>query len=190
MRSNEEIWTADTGAADEQCLYRPSMRLKSAFEWMSTMIVALVAVACVFALLFRVITVDGSSMKDTLAHGDSLVLTSLFYTPERGDIVVINRPGSYPLIKRVIAIGGDRIRIDEESGQVYLNDILLNEPYIKGEVTPICEMVNTVTVPEGHLFVMGDNRCDSLDSRSLGTFPLSQVMGEVAWRLYPHFGHL
>ena len=171
-------------------LYRPSARLKSGFEWMSTMIVALIAVACVFVLLFRVVTVDGPSMNDTLAHGDSLVLTSLFFTPERGDIVVINRPGTYPLIKRVIGVSGDRIRIDEESGQVYLNDVLLDEPYIKGDVTPVYDMTDTVTVPEGHLFVMGDNRCDSLDSRSLGTFPLEQVMGEVTWRLSPRFGRI
>ncbi len=192
MSLNKGGWAMQTENTDPECLpvNAPSAKLKVAFEWVSTMIVALVAVACVFALLFRIITVDGVSMTNTLHHGDSLVLTSLFYTPQRGDIVVINRPDGDPLIKRVIGVGGDHIRIDEITGLVYVNNTLLDEPYVKGGVTPPYEMLAAVTVPEGHLFVMGDNRCDSLDSRSLGTFPLNQVMGEVTWRLSPHPGRI
>ncbi len=169
----------------------PATKLQSAFEWTSVLVMAAVAVSLVFQLLFRVVTVSGNSMFATLQNGDKLLLTTLFYTPERGDVVVIRRPGSEdPLIKRVIAVGGDRLFIDNETGQVYLNGTLLDEPYTYGAVTPAYDTAGEVLVPEGHIFAMGDNRGDSLDSRILGTFPVKQVMGEVSFRLLPRPGQV
>ncbi len=165
-------------------------RLAQGFEWVSSMIMALLTVAVIFTFLFRVVAVSGDSMKNTLQDGDMLLLSSLFYTPERGDIVVIYHQGEEPLIKRVIAVGGDCLRIDEETGAVYLNGKLLEEPFVLGGSTPTFGMEDEVIVPDGCLFAMGDNRGESKDSRMLGVFSLDAVMGEVIFRLAPRFGKI
>lgn len=164
--------------------------LTQSFEWISSMITALLAVAFVFTFLFRVVQVDGDSMTNTLQHGDNLLLNSLFYTPEHGDIVVINYHGEEPLIKRVIAVGGDRIRIDDAEGVVYLNGQPLDEPYVRGGFTPSFGFDEELTVPEGYVFAMGDNRPESKDSRMLGAFSLDDVMGEVICRISPNLGRI
>lgn len=168
--------------------------LAAGFEWVGSAVTALVAVALIFTLLFRVVSVDGASMSYTLTHGDRLVLSSYPYTPERGDIVVITRSNDSPLIKRVIGIAGDTIRIDGETGQVFRNDEVLDEPYILGAVrdgtTPQNGMDEEIIVPEGTVFAMGDNRHDSLDSRMLGCFPLDDVVGKVLLRLAPNPGRI
>ena len=169
---------------------RDEKRLVQGFEWVSSMILALLTVAVIFTFLFRVVTVSGDSMKNTLQNKDTLLLSSLFYTPERGDIVVIHHQGEEPLIKRVIAVGGDRLRIEEESGAVYLNGELLEEPFVLGGITPTFGMEEEVLVPDGCLFAMGDNRSESKDSRMLGVFSLKEVMGEVIFRLSPRFGKI
>ena len=89
-----------------------------------------------------------------------------------------------PLIKRVIAVGGDTLSI--EDGQVYLNGELLSEPYLN-QTTPAFELSGTVTVPEGHVFVMGDNRWDSHDSRwnDIGFVEVGDIVGKVFWRIWP-----
>lgn len=160
------------------------------FDWVSSMILALLTVAFIFTFLFRVVQVDGDSMTNTLQHGDSLLLNSMFYTPERGDIVVINYHDEEPLIKRVIAVGGDRIRIDNETGVVYLNDKPLDEPYVRGGLTPSLGFEEELTVPQGYVFAMGDNRPESKDSRLLGAFSLDEVMGEVICRISPNPGKI
>ncbi len=104
--------------------------VRSVYEWVETALWALVAVTLVFSFLFRLVGVDGSSMANTLHHGDRLVLTTAFYTPDYGDIVVIRRDNGQPIIKRVIAMEGDTVSIDPETETVYLNGELLNEPYL------------------------------------------------------------
>lgn len=164
--------------------------LTQSFDWVSSMILALLTVAFVFTFLFRVVQVDGDSMTNTLQHKDSLLLNSMFYTPEHGDIIVINYHAEEPLIKRVIAVGGDRIRIDNEAGVVYLNDKPLEETYVRGGYTPSFGLDEELTVPEGYVFAMGDNRPESKDSRLLGAFSLDDVMGEVICRLSPNPGKI
>lgn len=158
---------------------------KSAFELMSSLIMALLAVVMIFTLFLRLVNVQGESMMNTLQNGDSVVLVSRFYTIERGDIVVIYREGEAPLIKRVIALAGDEVAISPEGGAVQCNGKLLEEPYVLGGFTPTYGMNQACIVPEGCVFVMGDNRSDSLDSRQLGTFSLDQVVGKVVYRLWP-----
>lgn len=160
--------------------------LRSGFEWVSVMIVALVAVTLIFQFLFRMVSVDGNSMSNTLHHGDRLLLTGHYESLQRGDIVVIRRAAGEPLIKRVIAVGGDRLFIDGETGEVYLNGVLLSEPYVSGQKTEPYVFTAETVIPDGYIFVMGDNRGDSLDSRGLGAFSLEQVMGKVVFRLLPH----
>ena len=125
-------------------------------------------------------------MVPTLGNGDQLLLSNLDYHPEVGDIVAIRRENGAPLIKRVIALEGDTLYIDSASGKVYRNGKVMNEPYIVGK-TPSAHMVGEITVPKGKLFVMGDNRENSHDSRyaDIGPVAVEDVMGEAVWRILP-----
>lgn len=168
--------------------FTPSRHLAAAFDWVSTAVMSLTAVAIVFAFLFRVVSVDGMSMSNTLMHGDRLLITTGAYTPHYGDVVVIQRQNDSPLIKRVIGIAGDRIRIDDEAGIVYRNGEPLKEPYVRDLYTPSNGMNEEIYVPKDSVFAMGDNRSNSLDSRMLGTFSLSDVVGKAMFRIAPHPG--
>lgn len=158
----------------------------TAFEWAEAAIFALIAIAVVFAFGVRTVGVDGSSMSDTLKDGDKLILSSYIYTPVRGDIVVINRENDEPLIKRVIAVAGDKLDIND-IGEVVLNGKVLNEPYLDCDSTPRCYFDEAVTIPDGHVFVMGDNRWDSHDSRysDIGFVDVQEIMGKALWRIAP-----
>lgn len=159
--------------------------LATCFEWVSLLITALVSVVIIFALFFRVVSVSGDSMDDTLQDGDRLILITQFYTIERGDIVVVTREGEEPYIKRVIAVAGDTIDIDNESGCVMLNGQALSEDYVLGGYTPSLGFDGPYTVREGEVFAMGDNRRWSLDCRQLGAFSVNDIAGEAAFRLLP-----
>ncbi len=158
--------------------------VKGAFEWLSSLIAALIVVAVVFCFLFRVVTVDGESMTNTLQHGDNLIMISRFYQLEHGDVVVIDYNEGEPLIKRVIGLPGDVINIDD-AGQVYRNGVALDEPYTRDGITPTMGATLPYTVPDGYIFAMGDNRVESLDSRMLGAFLMSDVLGEAVYRVSP-----
>lgn len=157
------------------------------FEWVEAICVALVAVVTVFTLLFRIVGVDGTSMQTTLMHGERLILSRLSYTPQRGDIVVVRQEnGAEPLIKRIIGLAGDTVEVNEETGEVLLNGTVLEEPYIHVPTSPE-RMEGPVTVPDGCVFIMGDNRQGggSWDSRSFGCVQETQVAGKVVFRLFP-----
>ena len=163
----------------------------SLYEWIEAAVFSLVVVVLVFTFLFRIVGVDGRSMQTTLMNRDLLILSVLPYTPERGDIVVINRYTKEPLVKRIIAVENDTLSIDEESHKVILNGEVLAESYIQVPTYP--EGLNgTVTVPEGKVFVMGDNRIASLDSRDLGFIDENDIMGKAVFRIFPfdQFGGL
>ena len=160
-------------------------RMSAVFDWVSSAITALIVVALLFALVFRVVSVDGHSMTNTLQHGDRLLITSSFYTPAYGDIVVVAREGEAPLIKRVIGLPGDRIRIGVDDKMVYRNGQRLDEPYIRDGYTPNNGMIEEIVIPEGEVFVLGDNRCDSLDSRILGPVSQRDILGKTLFRLMP-----
>ncbi len=156
------------------------------YDYVGAIVAAMVLLVLLFTFVFRAAGVLGDSMQPTLQDGDRLVLFSHFYTPARGDVVVINRYTEEPLIKRVIGVAGDRVHIDETTGLVYVNGERLSEPYISG-LTPPREMAGEVTVPEGCLFVMGDNRSISKDSRfrEIGMVKVSDVVGQAIFRLWP-----
>ena len=156
------------------------------YDYVGAIVAAMVMLVLLFTFLFRAAGVHGDSMQPTLQNGDRLVLVSHFYTPSRGDIVVINRYTEEPLIKRVIGVAGDRVYIDETMGFVYINGERLNESYISG-FTASREMVGEVTVPEGCLFVLGDNRGISKDSRfrEIGMVKVTDVVGRAVFRLWP-----
>lgn len=166
---------------------RSRRRVESLYEWVEMAVFALAAVVLIFAFLFRVVSVDGSSMNPTLLHGERLIVTSNAYTPQRGDIVIINRYVKEPLVKRIIAVGGDTLTINPDTHEVAVNGTVLDEPYIQGVTEPLYFQPTTQTVPEGYVFVMGDNREYSSDSRygSIGYISERDIVGKAVFRLFP-----
>ena len=158
-------------------------------EWVETIIFAFFAVILIFTFLLRQANVDGESMVPTLQNGEKLIVHHLFYTPEKGDIVIVDSSNlGKPIVKRVIAEGGDTIDINFDTGAVTVNGEVLDEPYIN-DLTQRDEdgQVYPLTIPDGYYFVMGDNRMNSLDSRSaaVGLVPEDEIMGKVVFRIWP-----
>lgn len=158
----------------------------TAYEWVGAIVVALAVAAIIFSLFFRFINVSGDSMTNTLQDGERLILSGICITPEYGDIVVVRRENDTPLIKRVIGLPGDKIFIDDVNGIVYRNGEALDEPYVLGGFTPSFDLSSAYEVPADGIFVMGDNRRGSLDSRMLrDTIKMEDVVGVVTYRLSP-----
>ena len=152
----------------------------------------LVIVMLTFLMVFRIIVVSGDSMKQTLLDGDYLLLLSntFYHEPEQGDIVVISKESfdnGTPIVKRVIATEGQTVDIDFALGVVYVDGEALEEDYINARTT--VEEGNRVplTVAEGCIFVMGDNRGVSRDSRdpAIGQIDKREVLGKAIFLMYP-----
>ncbi len=162
------------------------------FDWLGSLFAALVVVLVIMTFCFRIIDVDGRSMEPTLINTDKVVITDLFYTPHDGDIVIISHAEEYskPLVKRVIATAGQELRIDYDKNAVYVDGEKLDEPYIQGVTVSgdiPSEELNGI-VPEGKVFVMGDNRSISLDSRyrQIGFIDESAIIGKAQLDIIPH----
>ncbi len=161
------------------------------FDWVRAMIGAVLGVVLVFLFVIQLITVQGPSMQHTLYAGDKvLVLKSLFCNIEAGDIVMVhqyNAPLNETIIKRVVATGGQTVDIDYGSGTVYVDGTALEEDYIAERTYMDEGMTFPVTLGEGELFLMGDNRNHSTDSRSpmLGVVDERYVVGEAVFLLFP-----
>lgn len=166
------------------------------FFWLQALVVALVVLILVFTFVGRIITVDGDSMLPTLHNRDVLLLRSIGYSPEQGDVVVLTKDfGHYvdqPIVKRVIAVGGQTVRIDYNESKVYVDGVALNEPYtlesIMRQPSTGSELnIEELTVPEGSVFVLGDNRNNSSDSRhyELGAIDNRYILGKMVTVLIP-----
>ena len=166
-------------------------KVKEVLEYAESLTVVGAVMLLIFTFIARPATVHGESMLPTLCNGERLVISNLFYEPAPGDIVVLcgeaDREEGRNLIKRIIAVGGQTIDIDFETGEVTVDGEVLDEPYIL-ERTHLDEGTEfPLTVPEGEVFVMGDNRNGSRDSRSLsvGTVKEEYIVGRVLFRFFP-----
>ena len=157
---------------------------------LSDLVGCLVFVTILFVFAIRLVGVDGDSMYPTLHNGDRLTLLSNFlYEPEVGDIIVLKAPGfeQGPLVKRLIAMDGQMVDINFDTGEVWVDGELLVEPYINDLTTRYEGVDFPLTVPEGYVFVMGDNRLHSSDSRdpSVGCVDKRYVLGKALQVIYP-----
>ncbi|MCQ2478607.1 MAG: signal peptidase I [Clostridia bacterium] len=174
------------------------------FDWIEVIVSAIVVVVILFTFILRVATIEGRSMQNTLFDGEKVIISNLFYEPKAGDIVVISRNkentvdyysesishSKMPIIKRVIATEGQTVDIDFDKGKVYVDNKLVDDSYTKEGRTNLCYndgIEFPLIVKEGCVFVLGDNRNDSLDSRSsqIGQVDTRYILGRVIIRIFP-----
>ena len=168
------------------------------FDWVESLIVAIVVIGVIFTFVFRIVTVSGTSMVPNLLDGDRLVVSSWFYTPQQGDVVVLKKTVGLnePIVKRVIATEGQTVYMDYANGDVYVDGQKLDETsylgdkktYLPNTAEELIDMPEGgVTVPKGHIFVLGDNRDVSLDSRytKVGMVDVRYILGKAQLTLFP-----
>ncbi len=222
MEENEknaynETSSVETAEASEDIKKKADSKRRAGAEvldWFDTVITSIVAIIVIFALFTRLSTVDGGSMKPTLQDKERLMITDFLYTPERNDIVVVwtdnlhnHDTGEWgkAIVKRIIGIPGDTIELDISTGSVYRNGeklpqeikdgILFEDGHAINDYTTLdWDMNGAVTVPDGYVFVMGDNRNDSIDSRDarVGLVDMNNIIGKAYLRVAPidRFGGL
>ena len=178
---------------------KQTQKRQSAYEWVQTLVCSVLAVVLLFVFVARVIVVDGESMRETLQDRDILLVLNdaLSGEYEAGDIIVLSKAAfrdGAPIVKRVIATEGQTVDIDFDAGIVYVDGLALEEDYIR-EPTWTPEGIEfPLTVPEDHVFVLGDNRNESADSRetSVGILKREELIGRAWIRIWPldSFGSL
>ncbi|MBO7218212.1 MAG: signal peptidase I [Clostridia bacterium] len=198
-------YLTDAAKVSEAETQKKSAKGKEIFEWLDIIVTSMISVVIIFTFLFRLVTIVGDSMQNSFYGGEKIVITGLFYEPKYGDVVVISRNAhnsalekdafAEPIIKRVIATGGQYVDINFNTGVVYVGDDAstlkpLNEPYTKAPTYTKADVDFPVYVPEGYVFVLGDNRNDSKDSRfkeigENGLVNEKYILGRAVFRAFP-----
>jgi len=159
------------------------------YEWMQSLVSALLICVLVFAFFVRIIGIIGSSMVPTFHDKDSVIISNVLYEPKQGDVIVLRKLAfeEEPIIKRVIAVAGQTVNIDFLKGIVYVDGKALDEPYIAEPTHNALDFDGEITVPENCVFVMGDNRNNSTDSRRsvIGCVDKRYILGKVLLRILP-----
>lgn len=172
---------------------------KELIDWVVVIVVALVISFLLSTFVLKFARVQGASMENTLYNNDMLYVNKLMYKPEKGDVVIVKAEDFTPdepyWVKRVIATEGDTLYINFTTGDVYVNDEIIDEPYIaektklKGkyinELGANYSRENPIVIGEGEVFVMGDNRNHSRDSRNEGPIPVEKIEGHAVFRFWP-----
>ncbi|MFA8438789.1 signal peptidase I [Pueribacillus sp. YX66] len=165
------------------------------FSWIRTILFAVIIAFLIRAFLFTNYIVEGDSMLPTMHHGDRLVVNKLvykLYEPERFDVIVFHATSQADYIKRIIGLPGDHI--EYKNDVLYINGEPYDEPFLdemkmNGERLThdftLQQIIGKETVPENTVFVLGDNRRNSTDSRNLGVIPFDQIVGEVNVKYWP-----
>ena len=165
---------------------------KTILSYFHDLVFGLVGILLVVVLLLRIVVVSGPSMRTTLQHGDCLIVLSnvVYRNPQYGDIIIASKDSfkdGEPIIKRVIATEGQEVDIDFGSGIVYVDGVALDEPYTATPTTRPEGVAFPLVVAEGCVFVMGDNRNDSKDSRSpeIGLIDRREILGKALFLVFP-----
>jgi len=157
------------------------------FDILEPIVAALLVITVIFTLFFRVVNVSGPSMMPTLKDGDKIIISARGYEPTVGDIVVLSGASGKreTIVKRIIALGGDKVDINFTTGIVTVNGV--EEEYSEELTLQQFDIAFPITVPEGCVFVLGDNRSDSLDSRSteIGCIDERYIVGKVIFGIFP-----
>ena len=165
------------------------------YDWLQCIVSAIICGIFIFVFFGRTIGVEGESMRQTLHWNDRVIMSNLFYMPwsgpKNGDIVIFRSPsdsfGGTPLVKRVIAVENQTIDINFETGEVLVDGVVIDEPYISEPTRSRLDFNGPLLVPHGHVFVMGDNRNSSSDSRDnrVGMVDTRYILGKVLFIAIP-----
>ncbi len=166
---------------------------KEVLEWLEMFVVSILIVVLAFTFFFRMVGISGSSMEQTVFNGERVIIFSAFYQPKQGDVVVVSRDyllqEKEPIIKRIIATEGQEVYLDHENNKVFVDGKELNEPYVYSQYDPLVPegimVENPHVVQEGCVFLMGDHRDVSLDSRATGDIDQRYILGKVLLRVFP-----
>ena len=166
---------------------------KELYDWIQCILAALIICVLLFVFFIRVIDVVGGSMNNTLFNNDNMLVSGLFYKPKVGDVVVFKKDEYDPnkaLVKRVIAVEGQEINMDFANGIVYIDGVAIKEDYITEFTYNKLDFIGPKKVPEGCVFVMGDNRNMSIDSRKseIGMLDNRLILGKAYFVIYPLSG--
>lgn len=160
------------------------------YSVLSMIMAIMVCVFVLFTFLLRLVSVSGDSMNPNIYHGEKILVSDLFYTPAYGDVVVIGRSTETEnsIIKRVIALPGDEVNINFDTHLITVNGKVITETYkTEGAISDPGDFTYPLTVPDDSVFVLGDNRNNSLDSRfeAVGFIKLDEITGKALFKLFP-----
>lgn len=197
MNEDKEMQTPETGTGTAGKKRKNEVReITDLYDWLQCIVSALVVCILLFTFVARTCGVVGPSMENTLYEGERLIISNLFYTPRQGDIVIFRKDSfrDEPIVKRIIALEGQTVDIDFIAGAVYVDGELLEEDYIKEPTYRSLDFEGEIKVPEGCVFVLGDNRNHSNDSRDalIDCVDTRYIIGKAYWRISPveRFGSL